>query len=278
MQSARFHPLGYPLEISSGTWGVLDVASEIWAPWPPLFEAPPVRIQVSVHDGEAPRNAPRFSAPPGLLKFCSDGGNYGEFDPAQRRGVVSIAESALESHLFRRDFLEALTLTALDSVFFTPLHAACISRNGVGTLLCGDSGAGKSSLAYACSQRGWTLVSDDAIHLAPGPERMGVGGSSIVRLREPGADPTGEQTIEIDPAANGLSTARSAAVGRCVFLRRRPGPVEWRDFPESAALEYFLKYLFPRDTVRAARQLREFLASPPALLEYENVDDAAAAL
>lgn len=278
MPRARFYPLGYPVEIVSSTARVLDVADELWASWPRLFEAEPVQIEVKVHGGSAPLGRPAFSAPPGLLKFYSDEGNFALFDEASGQGCIRIAHDALPSPVFRHHFLEALALSALDAIFFTPLHAACVSRAGVGTLLCGDSGAGKSSLAYACARRGWTLVSDDAVHLAPGPGRIGVGASNVIRLREPGTAPTSEQTIQIDAAAQGLSTARSSAMSRCVFLRRRPGRAAWREIHTHTALDYFLKYLFPRDTARARRHLCEFLDSPVMALEYERMEDAAAAL
>jgi hypothetical protein len=146
-------------------------------------------------------------------------------------------------------------------------------------------------LAYACARRGWILVSDDAVHLAPGPERIGVGGSNIIHLREParglfpelevvdaGTAPNGKQAIEIDAAAKGFLTARYAFVSRCFFLLRRPGPAVVRPFSACAAIEYFLKYLLPRDTAAAERHLREFLSPAPQLLEYERVEDAIAVL
>jgi len=74
-----------------------------------------------------------------------------------------------------------------------------------------------------------------------------------------------------------LSVARSAAIHHCVFLQRRAGPAVWRYFERSAAVNYFLKYLAPRDTARARIHLQEFLKSP-LLLEYGHVDDAARAL
>jgi serine kinase of HPr protein (carbohydrate metabolism regulator) len=197
----------------------------------------------------------------------------------------------LRGSCFRHHFLEALVLTALDAIFFTPLHAACVAGDSGGILLCGDSGAGKSSLAYACARRGWTLISDDAVHLAPGPSRIGVGGSNTIHLREPAralfdeirslgaaAMPNGKQAIQIHAPAHGLRTARRATIGACIFLERRPGRVEWRDFSSTAALAYFLKYLRPRDTRRAEQHLREFLKTAPLLLQYEHVDDAAVAL
>ena len=278
MAQACFYPLGYSVEIFSSTARVFDVADELWALWPQLFDAAPVQIKVKVHSGPAPLGRPAFTAPPGLLKFYSDEGNFAQFAETSAQGCIRIAHDALPSPVFRHHFLEALALSALDAIFFTPLHAACVSRAGVGTLLCGDSGAGKSSLAYACARRGWTLVSDDAVHLAPGPGRIGVGASNIIRLREPGTAPTSEQTIQIDAGAEGLSTARSSAMSRCIFLRRRPGRAAWREIHMNTALDYFLKYLFPRDTARARRHLREFLDSPVMALEYERMEDAAAAL
>ena len=275
---ASFYPLGYPVEIVSSEAAVLETASELWATWPRLFDAPPVRIEVNVHRGSPPLSRPGFTLLPGLLRFCSDEMNFAEFDEASRCGSIRIANEALGSPLFRHYFLETLALTALDAIFFTPLHAACISRAEVGTLLCGDSGAGKSSLAYACARRGWTLVSDDAVHLAPGSARIGVGASRVIRLREPGADPTAEQTIEIDAAGQGLRTAPSAALGQCIFLRRRPGPAAWREMHPNAALNYFLKYLVPRYTARARTHLHEFLDSPVRALEYEHIEEAAAML
>jgi hypothetical protein len=142
-------------------------------------------------------------------------------------------------------------------------------------------------LAYACARRGWTLVSDDAVHLAPGPERTGVGGSNLIHLREPARvlfpelealqtrfAPNGKRAIEIDSAPQGFHTARCATASRCFFLRRRPGRATVREFPVDAAIRYFIKYLFPRDTTAAERHLRGFLSSPPRVLEYEHVQDA----
>src|SRR5215467_1352903 len=245
---ACFYPLGYPVEIVSSEVAVLETASELWASWAPLFDAPPVRMEVNVHRGPAPLRRPGFTALPGLLRFCSDEMNFAEFDEASCCGSIRIANEALGSPLFRHYFLETLALTALDAIFFTPLHAACISRAEVGTLLCGDSGAGKSSLAYACARRGWTLVSDDAVHLAPGISRIGVGGSNTIRLRPPARElfpdlaavraataPNGKPAIEIDALEHGLSASRFATIGQCIFLRRRPGPAAWREIHPNAA-------------------------------------------
>ncbi len=284
----RLHPLGYPVDIVSSTEAVLAAASKSWEPWPALFDTAPMRFEVEIHRSPGPRNLPSFEAPAGWLTFSADDQNFAAFELESRIGYMSIGDSALHDEAaFRHHWLEALVLTALDSVFFTPLHAACVARDGAGTLLCGDSGAGKSSLAYGCARRGWTLVSDDAVHLAPGPERIGVGGSNMIHLREPARDlfpeldaldagtaPNGKQAIEIDAAEKGFLTARYAFASRCFFLLRRPGPAVIRPFSACAAVQYFLKYLLPRDTTAAERHLREFLSPAPCLLEYERVEDA----
>jgi hypothetical protein len=292
----RFYPLGHPVDVVvcsarndvANREAVLAAASKSWSAWPALFDQAPMRFEIETHHGPVSPDAPTFEAPAGWLTFSAGDHNFAAFELESRTGYISIGDSALRDEAaFRHHWLEALVLTALDSVFFTPLHAACVARDGAGTLLCGDSGAGKSSLAYACARRGWTLVSDDAVHLAPGPERIGVGGSNLIHLREPvralfpeldvfraGRAPNGKQAIEIDAGAEGFPTARYAFASRCYFLRRRPGPAAVRPFPARAAIQYFLKYLFPRDTAAAERHLRGFLSPPPCVLEYEHIEDA----
>jgi hypothetical protein len=290
----RLHPLGYPVDIVSNCDAVLEAAWKSWGSWPAIFEdVPSMRFEVEMHNGAAPQTVPRFEAPAGWLRFSAGDNNFAVFELEARTGYMSVGLGALRDAAgFRHHWLDALVLTALDSVFFTPLHAACVAREGAGTLLCGDSGAGKSSLAYACARRGWTLISDDAVHLAPGSDRIGVGGSNLIHLRDParalfselaqrdlGIAPNGKQAIEIDSAVHGFATARSAVTSRCYFLRRRPGPAAVRPFSKNAAIQYFVKYLCPRETASAELRLREFLSSgslssQPCLLEYEHMQDA----
>src|SRR5579863_6672852 len=250
MGATRLHPLGYPVDIVSSHEGVLAAALKHWEAWPALFDAAPMRFDIEIHRSPGPRSLPIFEAPPGWLTFTANEDNFAAFELESQTGYMSVGYNALRDEIaFRHHWLEALVLTALDSVFFTPLHAACVAQNGAGTLLCGDSGAGKSSLAYACARRGWTFVSDDAVHLAPGAERIGVGGSNIIHLREPARDlfpeldsvdagpaPNGKQAIEIDAAGNGFLTARYAFASRCFFLLRRPGPARVRPFSKCAAV------------------------------------------
>jgi hypothetical protein len=291
MKRVRFYPLGHAVEIVTDSDAVIDAAGAAWDNWPPLFCTTPVPFEIETHRGTAPSVRPFFEAPPGRFRIWCDYTNSASFDFIARTGCMRVSADLVAQPRFRSDFLIPLVFTALDSIFFAPVHAACVARDGHGILLCGDSGAGKSTLSYACARRGWTFVSDDVVHLTPGCQPVGVGGSPLIHLREParrlfaelhafqtGIAPNGKQAIEINPAAQGVRAARHAIAGKCFFLRRRPGPALVRPIAAAEAVATLLNALAPRDTTAIEPRLREFLASPPSLLEYESVDDAVSLL
>ncbi|HEX5431451.1 MAG TPA: hypothetical protein VFW83_05765, partial [Bryobacteraceae bacterium] len=57
---AQLYPLGYPVEIVSNSERALAEARESWASWPVLFDKPPLRFKIQIHNGRAPRRIPRF--------------------------------------------------------------------------------------------------------------------------------------------------------------------------------------------------------------------------
>ena len=280
-----FHPLGYPVLIESDSADPLRIAEESWGPRRALFDAPPLRLTIRVEPGVLPEYAPRYRASADGFVLECDPVTRGEFSIRAHAACLHLSHPVLDRpEWFRYQLLECLVLTALDTVYFVGLHAACVipPNRDQGVLLCGASGSGKSTLAYACARAGWTFVSDDS-HLAQGAGNIVTGSSDKIRLREPARDlfpelrtrptvtaPNGRECIEVSPAR----ASDSARARHCVFLSRRPGPPALTRYPEECAVEYFMGYNTRYDRPGAERRLREFVRGGAWLLEYERLDDA----
>jgi hypothetical protein len=280
----RLYPLGYPVEITSDDGRALDAANQRWGAWECMFAAPAVPFVIQMHGGRASAHRPRFEASADGFLLADDCGSRAAFDLQLRQGSMDVCEESLR----RPDFLEACVLTALDWIFFTPIHAGCVIKNGRTLLLCGDSGVGKSTLAYACMKAGWTFVSDDGLHWAAPPHNVLVPSARRILLREPARAlfpeilpipshraENGKTAILISPAIY----AKSAVPGPCVFLSRGPGKASATPYSNEAALTYFLKYVVRPDPDCERRRFQELLQREPAwLLQYEHLDDGVQAL
>jgi len=233
--AATYYPLGFPLELATNSRDVIDAASEAWAPFIPEFDAPPIRLRVSVQAEGAFAAETVFRAQEHLFVIVSDRDNLGMFDPDARFGFCCVSAATAADHAwFRWHFLEAIVYMMLAQRDVTPVHGACVARNGAGVLLCGNSGAGKSTLAYACARAGWTFVADDTVMLVGG--RVGLGkpqarfchdapqffpefAGYAARQR-----PNGKIAMEValsDVAE--VQTALRCSIDQIVFLERRPG-------------------------------------------------------
>ena len=281
------YPLGYPVIVESDAAAPLRIAAWSWASRQPLFDAPPLRVTIHAEKGAFPAAAPQYRAYSDGFSLACDPLTRGEFSIRAHAACLHVSRAVLDRpEWFRYQLLECLVLTALDTIYFVGMHAACVvPPNGTGLLLCGESGSGKSTLAYACARAGWTFISDDS-HLADGPENIISGSSNKIRLREPARDlfpeiyskpsvtaPNGKECIEIDPAQS-FAVADSASAQHCVFLSRRPGRAALRQYSEDCAVEYFASYNTRFDQARVRRRLREFVLGGTWLLEYETLEDA----
>src|SRR5579864_1353083 len=292
MMRALFHPLGYPVVIESDAAGPLRMAAESWGSRQPLFDAPPLSLTIRVQHGVLPEDAPRYRASADGFSLACDSVTRGEFSIRAHAACLHVSRAVLEQpEFFRYQLLECLALTALDTVYFVGLHAACVvPPNGTdGVLLCGASGSGKSTLAYASARAGWTFVSDDS-HLAQGAGNIVTGSLDKIRLRDPARGlfpelltkpsvtaPNGKQCIEVAPERPFI-VADSASARHCAFLSRRPGPAVLSRYSEQCAVEYFMGYNTRYDRSGAEQRLREFVRGGTWLLEYEHLEDAVAAL
>jgi hypothetical protein len=203
------------------------------------------------------------------------------------------ARTAADHTWFRYFFLETMVYMLLAQRYVVPLHAACVARNGSGVLLCGVSGAGKSSLAYACARAGWTYVADDSTLLLPdADDRMAIGRPHLVRLRDdasrlfpelagylPRLGPKGKLSIEVPLSAfPGIQTASRCRIGCVVFLeRRRGGATRAEALPQGEVVETLVRDMpsygeevraLVEKTVRGLRQV------PAYRMQYDSLDDA----
>jgi len=207
---AEFYPLGFAVQVASNSPEVVDVAADTWAGWTRAFARPPLEIRVIVHlDGPVPDHEPVYRAQKNLFTIVADSANFAISDVETGYGFCCITPAVASDVYFRNHLLETTTYFTLDYRYLTLLHAGCVARNGRGVLLCGDAGAGKSCLVYACAKRGWTVLSDDFAAL----------------LREPGS---------------------STVIGRPQRLRFRPAALDL--FPElknfESSITPFGKHMF----------------------------------
>lgn len=283
------YPLGYPLLVESNDIEPLCIAAESWGAPHRLFEAPPLHLTIHVNKGDPPAAEPAYQASAYGFSLACDSSNRAEFSIRARAACLHISGAVLDRpEWFRHQLLECLVLTALDTVYFVGLHAACVVPPGnrkPGVLLCGISGSGKSTLAYACARAGWTFVSDDS-HLAPDARNTITGSSRGIRLREPARElfpelrasptviaPNGKKCVEVNPNHAG-SRLHSASARHCVFLSRRPGRAAIRRYSEDDAVHYFMGYNTRYDRSGAERRLRDLVHGRTWLLEYDRLEDA----
>lgn len=234
-----FYPLGFPLRLISNSHAILEAAEQSWGCFRPMFAQPPLELLLGVKEdrvsGPLPP-APGFSLRGDLMMNTADQDNFVVANLSTGRAAGWVSETtAASTRYLRYHFLEAAVLTMIAALRTVAIHAACIVTRGRGVLICGESGAGKSSLAYAGARAGWTYVSDDATYLVLGREdRLVVGNSHSIRFRPSAAQlfpaierhpvtprAVGKPSIEIPTAEwPEMATQCTATIDHIVFLNR----------------------------------------------------------
>lgn len=235
---AAHNPLGYPVRLATNSRDVLLAAEESWSGSPQFFFEPPLNIRVAVEDGGPPASAHdfRIAGRRNMFSIVADARNSAFCDWS--RGFCDCritAPTAADRPWLRAFFLDTIVNLTLWQTNLTRIHAGCVERNGRGVLLCGDSGAGKSCLTYACARRGWTLISDEAPSiLRRTSNRIAIGKPHQIHLRdtalalfpelrgrEAKPNPVGKISIEIRTGElPGVRTAYRTSVAALVFLNR----------------------------------------------------------
>ncbi len=255
--TATFFPLGFRLEIATNSREVLQAAAESWGAWRPGFDQAPVRLSVVVEPGGDAPQEPVFRARGAQFAIVSGPADFAMYESQSLEGCCFVTERTAADHAwFRWYFLEALVYMLLAQRYVVPVHAACVARGGRGVLLCGASGAGKSSLAWACARTGWEFLSDDASFLlSDGPGRRVIGKPHQARFRldapslfpelagfAAGAHPGGKLSMEVPLAAfPQLKSAQECELASVVFLKRASTPARALRIEAEDAVERLLR-------------------------------------
>jgi hypothetical protein len=181
----------------------------------------------------------------------------------------------------------------MDALYVSTIHAACVVLNGRGVLLCGDSGAGKSSLAYACAQEGWDYMCDDACSLLRDrKDRTVIGNPYSLRLRPDAgrlfpefkqrlasSRPNGKVSFEIATSNElPIKLVTECQAHFIVFLEREDNAIPAiYPLPKEHALEVFARTIsFGSAEYRRNRMAhyRNLLDVPVFGLRYSNLESA----
>ena len=236
--SETFYPLGYAVQILTNEQSVLDAARESFGHMLPRYTEFTLQVRVGVSDGGT------MDCPPEpirreynhLFSLVADAENQALMDLKSCTNFIWVKRSTVQRRLyFRYNLLEKPVYVLLGSSVVTDLHAACVSKYDRGVLLCGNSGAGKTTLAYACARAGWTYTSDDTSYLINSSKSPRVAGHSHrIRFRDAAKSVfrelanreltprlEGKPSIEVSTSEfDGIETSCEARIHAIVYLNR----------------------------------------------------------
>lgn len=294
-----YFPLGYPVELLTNHPSVLDAAQDAFGHATIVRPAPALQVRVGVIFRASavcpPEPARReFNH---LYTLVADTENQAVLDLKTGSNFTWVTQAtARDTKYLRYSFLEKVVYLLLGASVVTDLHAACVGRNGKGVLLIGDSGAGKTTLAYACARAGWTYTSDDTSYLIneSDPPRV-IGHSHRARFRPSARNLfpelvscplsprlEGKPSLEVRTANLPIAhVAPEATVNYVIYLRRSPsGSGELVQLPFGTATERAAGDLYSAGEIRARheRMLAALAPIPTFELHYRALEDALSSL
>ncbi len=296
---AVYYPMGFGVEIATNSRDILSASDAVWSRFPRLSAAAPVRLRVAVSGTPAGRTSGvTMRGQENQVSIVESISDFAVADLARGFSFAWLTpKTAADPVHTRYYFLEPLAYLMLDALYFVPIHASCVALGGAAVVLCGDSGAGKTSVAYECARRGWKYLSDDATHVLRGSADYTVVGRpyhirfrhSAVRLFPelssfaPARRPNGKLDLEIETDRLGLSVAFQSKAREIVFLVRRSsnGSPRVRQMEKARArssLQQVICYGDGRIRAEQAKALDRFLDLPCFELAYSDTRSAEDAL
>lgn len=297
---ALYYPFGFPVEIITNSEDVLKAAERNWGAFRQMFAECPMQLRIGVRESKSEIKLiePLLRSQRHLLLKIGTMEDFAVCDMRQGFAFCWVGSATAANHAYlHTHYIEGTALWLIHSRYLTPVHAACVALNGRGFLFCGDSEAGKSSLAYACARKGWTFITDDLTELVRAPQTNTVlGNPHRFRLRESARAifpelhrvpithrANGERAIELYTAQEpDLITAPHAQAHYVLFLHRQAsGAPSLKSFSKRRALRWFEQILcMAEDEVREAQasSLRRLLAADILEFRYGDMDSAVAEL
>ncbi len=294
----RYFPFGFPLDLETNSPDVIAAANEGWGQFSASFEETPVRVALGVADSDSmPLELQScFRSREHLIAMVCDSENFLVCDVNLGFAFGWITRAVAADHPFLRYRFLLPSLMPLEQRALAGIHGALIDRHGCGVLLCGDSMAGKSTLAYACARAGWTYIGDDMAYLVRShPGRYVVGDPYSIRFREgglaffpeltgrlPAVRPNGKIAIEVLTGELPIKIAAGCPVDHVVFLRRQEHErAHIRHYPKDRAFEAWARAAcIGTEQVRSAqrRSYECLLGAGVWELTYSHFEDAVARL
>ena len=236
------HPLGCEMRLQTNSREIVQAVEESWREFPALFNGAPMNVRVAVSDDQQAAGATGliWRAQGHLLAMQADQNNFAICDLDRGFAFSWLTPATARDHEFvRYFFLDTIVQVLSWQTHLTPrIHASCVARNGRGVLLCGESGAGKSCLAYACARRGWSFITDESAALVrDSQERIALGKPRQMHFRDTAAqiipelqgrlakrNAVGKISIEVHTSElPDIRTAFQCSVAAVVFLNRHAG-------------------------------------------------------
>ncbi|MDE3195334.1 MAG: hypothetical protein KGN84_03255 [Acidobacteriota bacterium] len=291
MRRVTWYPLGCPLSIETNSDEVLEAAGSVWGHYPAAALPLSARliVDVSTEHVETAQSLPVTLGQEHLISIVDSAANFAVADLNRGFAAARLSANAILDRRFLLDgFLEPLAYLMLGARHFVMVHAACVVLHGRAILLCGDSGAGKTCLAYACARLGWSFLSGDAAQIVRGSTPLEVVGRPYtIRFREsaqrlfpelaalPASIRGAKIDVEAGAARLGLRPVLRATVERLIFLNRVAGAdgAEIAGFDRDLALALLDRTVFYGDErvrLEQRRTLRELVKLPVARLTYSD--------
>jgi hypothetical protein len=179
---------------------------------------PRLRVRLLLGAREQPRPRKRSEPPPlamlsgpGYLGGATDSSNFVILSPSERTALVVLSRQMLRfPYHARYEYIEFAVFTlASRCQELVSLHAACVGRGGRGILLMGPTGSGKSTVTLHCLLRGFDMLSEDSVFVAP-HTMVATGVANFLHVRSDALRWLGK-------------TRDAAAIRKSPVIRRRSG-------------------------------------------------------